>query len=100
MQIGLYRKAFAVLLTGFLGVAALFVPGIDAYVGPEVIAVASTFAAAIAAFAVANKMDGFNVNDLAAALLEAAEELEAAEAEADAKTATNVAYIVRGQPDD
>lgn len=60
-----YRKAIAALLAGVLGLSAQFIPGVSDQVGPEVIQVVSVLLAAGAAFAFSNRVEGFNVNDLA-----------------------------------
>lgn len=78
MKIGLYRKAIAVLLTAALGVAAQFVPALADQIGAETIAAASGALAVLVAWKTENRLDGWNVNDLAAAILQAADEVAGA----------------------
>lgn len=75
MSLGLYRKAIAVFITQLVGILAQFAPGVAATIGPETIAVASAILSAVVALLVSDKMDGFKVNDLAKALLDAATDL-------------------------
>ena len=65
----LYRKFFAALLVGALGVAANFVPGLEA-IDPIVIHAVSTVGAAAAVLLFANKLDGFNVAELGQVVVE------------------------------
>lgn len=66
----LYRKFFAALIAGAVGIAAKHVPGIEAIVSPAVTDVAAVLAASAAAAFVSNKAGGFKVNDLARIALE------------------------------
>lgn len=64
-----YRKFFAALAVGLLGLAAQFAPGVSDMVPAGAIEVATVFAAAIAVALVENRAGGFNVADLAAIAL-------------------------------
>lgn len=65
MQIGLYRKAIAVFLTGLVGVLAQFAPGIADQIGPETIAVVSAAVATLFAVFVSDRFKGVPVNEAA-----------------------------------
>lgn len=65
----LYRKFFAALIVGALGVAANFVPGLEA-IDPIVIHAVSTVAAAAAVLLLANRLDGHNVAELGQIVVE------------------------------
>lgn len=65
MQIGLYRKAIAVFLTGLVGVVAQFAPGIADHIGPETIAVMSAALTTLFAVFVSDRFKGVPVNEAA-----------------------------------
>jgi hypothetical protein len=65
----LYRKAFAALLVGALGVGANFVPGLGA-VDPVIIQAIATVAAAAAVLLAPNKLDGYDVAKLGQIVVE------------------------------
>lgn len=50
-----YSKAIAAFLTGAVGVASMFVPGIEAVATPEVIAAVTTILATALVYLVPNK---------------------------------------------
>ena len=49
-----YRKAIAAGITGIVGVAALFIPGIADYASPEAITAISTVIATVLVYAIPN----------------------------------------------
>lgn len=51
----MYNKAIAAFLTGAVGVASMFVPGIEGIVTPEIIAAVTTILATVLVYAVPNK---------------------------------------------
>lgn len=75
MKLGLYRKAIAVFLTQAVALLAIYSPGVAANIGPETIQVVAMLLSVIVAVVVSDKLDGFKVNDLARALMEAATDL-------------------------
>ncbi|MEM9969505.1 MAG: hypothetical protein AAF762_00180 [Pseudomonadota bacterium] len=54
MRLAEYRKAFAAGITGIVGVAALFVPGVADMLSEEVVMAIATVAATVVVYAVPN----------------------------------------------
>lgn len=49
------HKAIAAALTGTVGILAMFIPGIEDVISPEVIAAIATIAAAVLVYAIPNQ---------------------------------------------
>jgi len=67
-----YAKAWAALVVGFLTAFAQFTPLATA-TSPAIVATIGAFLTALAVYLVANRVDGFNVNAIAQALIDAGE---------------------------
>jgi hypothetical protein len=51
----MYAKAITAFLTGVVGVVAMFVPGVEAFATPEMIAAVTAIVSTILVYAIPNK---------------------------------------------
>lgn len=70
-----YAKAWAALVIGLITVTAHASPFSDAAIDHVFISIGGTMIAVAAAYLVPNKIDGFNVDEIAQALLDAGDEI-------------------------